>query len=279
VKDDLSFIIHISEAPVFYELTWNLTPRLALKAGKLLIPFGTNEFHHLFGGRVDELSHFLPETWGDFGVGLTHVPFDGDWLNVEYALYAVNGFEGTDAPLIGTGDASDNNFAKGLGTRVKLDFFGKVVATGSLYFDMWDADNEQIILFYAAGLELRPGLIPVPGLRQLRLRGEWGRGEIQLRNDNLQRGLIPFATMRGGYYGELFYPVVGPVVARVRVGRINPDNRVADDGDVDVWEPAVLLSFGKVSLTFAYQLVARVNRPYAPKTPPDVAYAKFFLQY
>ncbi len=279
VKDDLALTLHISEAPVFYELTWNLTARLALKAGKLLVPFGTNEFHHLIGGRVDELSSFLPETWGDFGLGLTHVAYDGDNVAVEYAFYLVNGFEGQDEPVISTGDPADNNLAKGIGTRVKVELLGHVVVTGSAYVDWWDVDNAQMILFYAAGLELRPGLIPVPGLRRLRLRGEWARGELQIEGENWQRGLTRFATLRGGYYGELTYPLTHAVAARARVGRVNPDNRVGDAGDVDVWEPALLINAGKLTFTVAYQLVARVGRPYRPKSPPDVAYAKLFLQF
>ena len=40
-----------------------------------------------------------------------------------------------------------------------------------------------------------------------------------------------------------------------------------------------LLGSGKLIATVAYQMVARVKRPYDPKNPANVAYIKFFLQY
>ncbi|MFC1610519.1 hypothetical protein ACFL6C_06150 [Myxococcota bacterium] len=282
IKDDLALTLHISDVPVFYELTWNVTPRFALKAGKLLVPFGANEFHHLFGGRVDELSHFLPETWGDFGVALSHVAYDGDNVGFEYSLYAVNGFEapsGANEPSITMGDASDNNLFKGLGTRVKLEILGKVVITGSLYIDAWDEKNRHMVVFYASGLELRPGLFDVPVLRKLRLRGEWGRGEIQIPRQNRYRGLIKYAKLRGGMYGEARYPVLDFLDARIRFGAINPDHRITDAADIYLLEPAVLLRFGKVTVTLAYQMTQQVDEPYSAKNPPDVLYSKFFVRF
>lgn len=280
LKDTGSVTVHVSDAPAYWELTWNVTPTLSVKGGKILVPFGTNDFHHLIGGRVDEQSHFLPQTWGDYGIALNHLLYDGDNFNIEYDAWVVNGFEGVDEPLIADGNETDNNFAKGIGTRVKLGLLGNIVVTGSAYFDMWDADNKYKLLFYAAGVELRPGLIPVPGLRRLRLRGEWGRGEIELPSNNNQTGILKHAFARAGYYGEATYPITDSMIARVRVGRINPRNILPhDEGDVDVWEPALLVGTGKLIFTFAYQMVARVGKPYKTDSPADVAYAKFFLQF
>jgi len=280
LKDDIAVMLHISDDPVLFELSWNVTPRFSLRAGKLLLPFGTNEFHHIIGGRVDEQSLFLPETWGDFGVGLSHLLYDGEILSLEYAAVAVNGFEGTDRPLLGAGDAADNNLGKGLGLRLKAGLFGKLLVTASAYYDLWDAKDKYAVLFYSVGAELRPGLIDVPVLRRVRLRGEWARGEIQLPTANVQHGLLSrYAVGRGGYYAEALIPVSESVSFRARAGRVNPDNTVHDEGDLDVWEPAILIVSGKMTYTVAYQLVARVNRPYEPKDPPDVLYAKLYLQY
>ncbi|MBI5511946.1 MAG: hypothetical protein HY903_24580 [Deltaproteobacteria bacterium] len=281
IADDLALTIHISENPVFYEVTWNLTPRLSLKAGKLLIPFGTNEFHHLIGGRVDERSDFLPETWGDFGVGASYLVYDGDVLGLEATAYAVNGFEGIDRPSISVGDAADNNMSKGLGTRLKLALFGKVALTGSGYYDVWDPADEHKVVIYSVGAELRPGLVNVPVLKRARVRGEWARAEIQLPGDNAQKGLLPeYAVGRGGYYGELLLPVAEFMALRGRLGRINPDNTARDEpSDVSVYEPALVFMHGKLTYTIAYQLVTRTGTPHRFKVPGDVIYAKFFLQY
>jgi hypothetical protein len=287
VSDELQFIIHVSDNPIFFELQWDPLPGLSLKAGKLLVPFGTNEFHHILGGRVDAQSFFLPETWGDFGVAVNHNAFDTDWASLEYTVYAVNGFQGVDAPIIGAGTGIDNNYFKALGTREKLTLFSSYVITTSVYFDIWDADNSKKVLFYALGGEARRGFIGVPVLNRLRLRAEWGRGEIELPSRNLQVGLIgPFAVARTGFYGEATYWIVDTLAFRVRTGRINKDNTATAALEEDLWllEPAFLYTVakGKVQLTLAYQSLLPAGRQvgqYDPLTPGDVLYGKVFLQF
>lgn len=280
VYDDLQFMIHASDDPIFWELSYNLTGSITLRAGKLLVPFGTNNFHHIIGGRVDEFSRYLPETWGDYGLSITHLIVDEELFNLEYTLYGVNGFSGVDEPNIADGSASDNNWFKGLGTRIKTTFFRKVILTTSVYYDRWDAKNKYGALFYAVGLELSPGLIPLPVLEHMRLRGEWARGEIELAERNYQRGITEFAFARTGYYFEAQFGILQNLAFRVRTGRINPDNTVTDDEDIEVYEPAVLIGLGsKLWWTIAYQFTMGPGFDYDPKEPADVAYAKLFLMY
>ena len=279
VLDNYLFAMHLSDDPVFFELNWTLSSRLTLKVGKLFIPFGTNEFHHIIGGRVDELSHFLPETWSDYGLGLSYVLIDTDWLSADYDLYMVNGFQGDDRPLVSAGFTSDNNMGKGLGARLKLIFFNNFVVTGSLYHDVWDAEDRYNLLFYALGLELRPGAIPLPVLDKLRLRGEWSRGEFRLPARNYQQGILRHAYARAGFYGEAQYPLMRALSVRLRAGQLNPDNTVTDDGDLYIAEPAVIVGSPKLMVLLAYQATIPVGRPYAPDEPADIIYAKFFLRY
>ncbi len=279
LKEDLMFAIDISDDPVFYELYWNITPRFGIRAGKLMIPFGTNEFHHVVGGRVDELSNFLPETWSDFGVGIHHVFYDGEFLSAEYDLFAVNGFSGTERPIFGTGTSSDNNANKGIGARLKLDFFGYYGLAGSLYYDVWDPDDSKILVFYSVGLELRKGFIDLPVLDRIGLRGEWARGEVQLPGSNYQQGMIEHSFARAGFYGELLAQILEELNFRFRLGRINPDNTVSDEGDVWVFEPALIVGSGKLTFRIAYQMTMQAGEGYSARNPPDMAYAKFFLQY
>lgn len=287
VADELSFQMHISDDPAFYEVQWDPLPGLSLRGGKLLVPFGTNEFHHIIGGRVDEESLFLPETWGDFGVALSHAPLDTEWVAFEYALYAVNGFQGTDEPAIAAGTGVDNNYFKGLGTRLKLTLLSDYLVTGSAYFDVWDAKQRYKTLFYALGAEMRKGFIPLPVLDRLRLRGEWARGEIELPGRNLQAGLMgPYAVARTGFYAEATALVWETLSARVRTGRINSDNTQTQQTEEDVWlvEPAVVwwVFHNKAQLTFAYQWLMPAGRDlsaYDPLDPGDVVYGKIFLQF
>lgn len=287
VVDELSFQMHISDDPAFYELRWDPLPGLSITGGKLLVPFGTNEFHHLIGGRVDEESRFLPETWGDFGLAVSHAPLDTEWLALDYTLYAVNGFQGTEEPTVAAGTGIDNNYMKGLGGRLRLTALSDYVLTTSVYFDVWDAKLRYKALFYALGLEMKKGFVPVPVLDRLRLRGEWARGEIELPGRNLQMGLIgPYAVARTGFYAEANAQIWEGLSARVRTGRINGDNTTTEQDEDDVWlaEPALVwwVFHNKAQLTLGYQWLVPAGRDLAawdPLDPGDVVYGKVFLQF
>ena len=278
-SDDLLFAIHISDNPIYYELAWAITPHFRLRAGRIFIPFGTNEFHHIIGGRVDELSSFLPETWTDFGVGIHHSFYDGDYLSAAYDFYVVNGFKGADRPVFGTGVSTDNNLNKGIGARLRLDFLSHYAFIGSLYYDVWDSDDSRILVFYSVGLELNKGFIDLPVLKRIGLRGEWSRGEVQLAGANDQQGLIEHAFARAGFYGELTVQLLEQLSFRFRTGLVNPDNTVEDENDLWVFEPAFIIGSGKLTLRVAYQMTKVSGQDYSAKNPPDMAYAKFFLQY
>ena len=184
------------------------------------------------------------------------------------------------SPNIADGSASDNNWFKGLGTRIRMDFFRNIQLTLSGYYDRWDTENKYSTLFYAVGLELRPGLIDLPVLRTTRIRAEWARGEINLPERNYQQGITEYAFARSGYYAEIQVGVLRNLALRLRMGRINPDNTVTDDGDIEIYEPGILIGLGtKLWWTVAYQFTARPEFKYDPKDPPDIAYAKLFLMY
>jgi hypothetical protein len=281
ITESIQFLIHVSDDPILFELTMNLTENLSFVFGKMLLPFGINQFHHIIGGRVDHQSHFLPETWGDYGGALKHRVYDGEYFSTDYSFYLVNGFSGTDGPVFSDGTASDNNFAKALGGQLTFTALHSIVLTGSAYYDIWDEDNERQMLFYALGLELRPGLYrAVPILNRMRFRGEWARGEIEMPERNYQQGLIKHAFARAGYFGEMTVRIIDPVVGRLRVGRINPDNTISDSDDVEVYEPAILIGTGKkVWWTVGYQFTMAGGFQYGFDDPPDVAYAKVFVMY
>ncbi|MCC7074616.1 MAG: hypothetical protein IT383_25130 [Deltaproteobacteria bacterium] len=287
INDELSLQLHLSDDPAFYELQWEVMPGLSLKAGKLLVPFGTNDFHHLIGGRVDEESRLLPETWGDFGLSLSHAALDTEWLALDYTLYAVNGFQGSDEPGIAAGTGIDNNYMKGLGARARLVAFSDYIVTGSAYFDVWDSRQRYKLLYYALGAELKQGFVPIPVLDRLRVRGEWARGEIELPGRALQVGLIgPYSVARTGFYAEGNLLLWEGLSARVRTGRVNSDNTTTLQDEDDVWllEPAVVwwVAHNKVQLTLAYQALLPAGRAvdaFDPFDPGDVVYGKVFLQF
>ena len=66
---------------------------------------------------------------------------------------------------------------------------------------------------------------------------------------------------------------------RFRTGRVNPDNTVTDGGDLYVFEPALIFGSGALTYVLAYQMTMNIGVDYGPDAPPDILYAKFFLQY
>lgn len=281
VMDNLLFTVHISDDPLYFEAAWSPTPHLTLKAGRLFVPFGSNNFHHIIGGRVDAQSQFLPEIWTDYGIAMQYQLYDGDYASADYELYLVNGFQGIDEPLLGASQATDNNFAKGYGARLTLNLLSHYKIIGSLYHDVWNAAETNNLVFYSLAAELSPGFLPIAfaNLNRLRLRGEWARGEIKLSQDNFQRGLLQYAYARAGFYGEGQLPITRMIAARLRGGLVNPNNTVTDAGDLWVLEPAIIIGFRQVSVLLAYQATIPVVGGYSATEPADQIYAKFFLQF
>lgn len=62
-----------------------------LTLGRVLIPFGTFDTHHLYGGRADEGGTFLPKLWTDWGV-IYSAP---EWGFLTTDLYVTNGMDPT----------------------------------------------------------------------------------------------------------------------------------------------------------------------------------------
>lgn len=279
VTEQISLQLNVAPDPAFYELAFALTPTFTIKAGKILVPFGTNNFHHIIGGRVDEQSRFLPETWGDYGLAVNHLLIDARSLSLEYDAYVVNGFGGSSAPVIASGTVTDNNFGKGFGGRVVATLPKGIRLMGSAYHSLWNADNTRGALYYSLGAAIPVGAIDLPILNRIGLRGEWSRGELQHLDDNVQQGITKYAVAKAGFFGELTARLHDLVGLRVRAGYLNPDNTVTDINDIAVLEPALIIGTPKLSFIAAYQFTKASDRPYSPTLPNDVAYAKVFLQY
>jgi hypothetical protein len=281
ITEKISLQLNIAPDPAFYELAFALTPTFTIRAGKILVPFGTNNFHHIIGGRVDQQSRFLPETWGDYGVAVNHLLIDARYLSLEYDAYVVNGFGGANAPVIAAGTVNDNNFGKGLGGRVVATLPKGIRLIGSVYHSLWNTENTRGALYYAVGAAIPVGAINLPLLNRVGLRGEWSRGELQTLDtlDNVQQGITKYAVAKAGFYGELTLRLHDIVALRVRAGFLNPDNTVTDVDDIAVLEPALIVGSPKLSFIAAYQFTKASDRAYSPTLPNDVAYAKVFLQY
>jgi len=283
--DWLSFRTDIAFEPSFFELTFHLGTVFEVRLGKILIPFGQNEFHHLIGGRVDRQSLFLPLIWADYGLALKHMAYNGDIFGFDYTIYAVNGFqqtigmEGTPEPSRNAGSLTDNNTMKGIGLRM-LFRIGAVNIGASGYFDAWDDDNQQQMLYYGLDLELGYGLMPAPVLRNIRLRGEIASGEVMLPDLNLLGGILKYATRKSGYNLEISYRVIRWLTVRFREGYLNADSRVADTNDLRIHEPAVDVIYGPVKFSLILQ-IHEILPAYTETAPEDYScvFARVMFRY
>lgn len=300
--DWLSFRTDISLEPQFFELVFHFGRTAELRLGKVLIPFGQNEFHHLIGGRVDEQNLFLPTIWADYGLAFKHLVYDGDFIAFDYSAWIVNGFQettdlttGSFQPTRKAGSPADNNKMKGVGLRPTVQFGGLVTVGTSWYLDIWNDYEreleegqpyikEQYMLFYGVDIDFGYGLIPVEVLRDLRLRGEIAWGEVMLPLMNWYRGLFfHYASLREGFNIELSYRIVRWLVLRYRFGYLDADDRVKDFNDLFIHEPGLIATIGPVQFSLLLQLHDEVYNNLPPETPPPIddsrLYARVLFRY
>ena len=280
----LSFRTDLSINPEFFEIIFNLGPSFELSLGKVLVPFGQNEWHHLIGGRVDNHSLFLPTVWADYGIKMKHRLIDGEHASFSYSLYAVNGFQASldsqnnPFPSKNAGYLEDNNQMKGVGIRptLYLDFL-KMTIGSSWYFDAWDEENEGKMLFYGVDVDLGFGFIPVPVLKNLRLRAEAAWGEIELQNNNAYSGIMEYGSRRAGYNLEVSYKIIPALTLRYREGYVNTDSRFRDWGDVRIHEPAIITRVGPVVFYVCAQFVDPLVEEEGMETPQE-EFSSIFLR-
>ena len=290
IVDWLSVRTDVSPSPQFFEIIFNIANRFELRVGKVLIPFGQNEFHHLIGGRVDKQSLFLPVIWADYGIAFKHLLYEGETIGIDYSGWVVNGFqEGSDlvtpgglAPSVNAGSLTDDNMMKGMGIRPQLHVGTAFTLGTSWYLDSWDKDDEQYMLVYGVDVDFGFGLIPVPVLKNLRIRGEIARAEVQLPLQNWKKGLFGYHGLdRFGYNLEVSYRIIDWLTLRYRFGYLDPDNRVKDVNDLIIHEPGITARFGPVQWSLLLQLHdIQVPKPYATE-PVDNSciFTRLMLRY
>ena len=269
----LSFRADIAFEPEFFEGIFQLGSVAEFRLGKVMVPFGQNEFHHLIGGRVDKEALFLPTVWGEYGAVFKHFVYDGDVVTFDYSLWVVNGFQdttdslGNPVPTRQGGSLTDNNQMKGVGLRPTLGIGRSVVLGTSWYLDAWDPKNENWMLLYGIDLELGYGLIPVKVLEDIRIRAEAAWAEIRLpTGQNPYHGLwagdsygiLPnYGIRRAGYNLELSYRPIKILTLRYREGWLNDDSRVVNENDIFVHEPGVIVNVGPVQFSLVAQIIQR----------------------
>jgi len=194
----MRFAMEIIER-VYWAFEYDFTPRFTFKVGKLPIPFGPLFLHQVLGGLVEKPMPggggrmlLVPEAWAEYGLEADNRWVDAAAYSLESKVWVTNGLQGTvdmanqTVDFTGSGgEVRDNNADKAVGLRLTNRFFGAWALSLSGYTCVWAAPDpgdagmwDQItegdrLVLGNADAEMGFGAIPVPVLRDLRLRGQY----------------------------------------------------------------------------------------------------------
>ena len=201
----------------FNQITIQLKPDNFLFFGKILVPFGNIEYHHIYGGTVDESSIFLPTTWSNLGAGYRRLLFN---RNANLALYVLNGFSAPGAQMNFTDMASpDSNNLKAFGLRYQHQILSGLNITASVLADFPADDNnwrDHQILY---------GLDAILKLKAFTFSAGFTLHEAYLKSlGEITRFLFPASYLRTGSYAEARYDFTKNTAIRLRFGHIDPNS-------------------------------------------------------
>jgi hypothetical protein len=256
---DLTFSFNLlgpSTFPIYYELDYQASSKLTLRAGKIWIPFddlSPISPHNIFGGRVgiQQLEPtatgfngqtLLPGIWTELGVGAKYMLLDTKALQLETHFCIVNGFtdggqdptnsSSTDYPNfteyspLGSslqGDQSGNHRSKSIALRAHALLANTFGFGISYYTGQWNQDSD------AAG-HLNLSMIGLDA--QMKLWLLQLRAGIMSMSVNLPQSQT---TKRGGTYFEAGLPFANnkwKILARA--GTLQLDSRIIEPTDQTV---------------------------------------------
>jgi hypothetical protein len=255
-KLTFSFSFNLSSRSNYFELGYQVTPRLNIRGGKILIPFDDTFPHTMYGGRpnlsvffMQNQTAFLPDLWAEPGVALRYRISELSSFRLDGTLYVTNGFQSNSSdPMPGqsggiypdfsglnTIDISDNNRDKAIGGRLESLWFRKFGLAGSFYTCRYSDQGAPSERFTALGID-----------SQLRFAstGTEFRGAFITMNVDL-----PYDSFsRGGWYLEASqkFGMKREWKGLLRTGYRQNDNRVIEVGDqqliggVLMWKPGLV---------------------------------------
>lgn len=260
---ELQFSFELSPTPRWYQLSYQLTPKWELRAGRIWIPFdliGPQFPHNIFGGFVNVSQFrqpggtaFLPDIWTDLGVALKYQLADTAKLNWSLQMYVVNGFQdggndpaaqvGTKYPNFESAAAIDNNSDKSFGFRSHMLFQNRLGVGVSGYMGRYTDASDEGKRVLMLGLDAQM---------------KFGFGfDVKAGYAFMSVGLVTPSTTpsfrRGGLYVEGTQRVHRTWKLFARAGTVQNDSRVIGVDDVTMFGGGIIYTLGYLQLTVMYQ--------------------------
>ena len=236
----------------YYEMTYALTGRLNVRAGKIWVPFGSTPFHHYYGGRQGDPFDglLLPNVWSEFGASVGGLLAARKWFALEGEVYSIRGFETELGNVLDfTNGGADDVYAVGGRTRVGIG--SKISLWGSVLYNQFGADREGQVLLWGGDILVDYGLIDLPFIRDLRFRGAFARAEIQDEQLVREQDNSDHWYYRYGDYAEVSYRGLGFVTPRVRYGTVIDFDDQVTNADSHNWEAALIARFQRHVMALA----------------------------
>ncbi len=257
-KPEIQFTFEVRPDPRYFELDYQASERVQIRAGKMWIPFDDSNPHNQYGGRTGTsrmrlgTDYFLPDIWTDLGVGAKFQVSDTGSLSSEAHVYVVNGFPestgsgGTESIpnfLDQSVTATDNNSDKAVGGRLHF-LFDRAVGLGfSVYTGRW---NNEV-----KGADVPARLNMAGADAQLRIKnsvfrvgviGQWA----DLGNQKTLR--------RHGEYFEVSERFLDVWRVVIRAGNLDTDDRSTDVNDVLVVGAGIIYKPGVLQVSLDHQI-------------------------
>ena len=214
------------------------SPWGAFTVGRVLVPFGTFDMHHLYGGTPEEEGVFLPKLWSDIGV-IYSVP---TWGPLSGELYVLNGmsadgFEsGGPSPRLYSVGSSDNNLAKTVGFRTRIDPAPGLWAVLSGSWDPYSATNQLAKALGMGGLDA----------------GVSGEGWSLRAGAQVQEILGTSSYLRWGDYAEALWNASFDLSLRLRAGQMDTNSLLVNAEDQANVNLALLWHLGAFEFDLTY---------------------------
>ncbi|MBI4551441.1 MAG: hypothetical protein HY710_04185 [Candidatus Latescibacteria bacterium] len=188
-----------------------------VEIGRFIVPFGEFNSRHdpannktaskplpyMMGHIVRPLDHnysILMTPYADTGLNLFGNYWPNDNVQLSYALYLVNGLQGTnDINWVQSAEYRDNNPFPVGGARMVIAPYDLFIIGGSFLTGTYDDDSD--LGYWIAGAELRTRV------KRFTVRGEYLRRKTQVYIPVPGGGVIRDSFAKSGFYAEIEFPV------------------------------------------------------------------------